>query len=223
MFLNLLLISLATSFSVFLSQAYQNSQNYHNKVQSLSNFDTMSLAAASRVSKESNRFLADLQNYLNDSIQAKSQGQNPNSENLEFLFNKFITSINPSASNQLNETINFVINQAPEAQDIKYQIQLLNSSYLPAQIFTTSPRYVSSLITQKQVEHFVDINSLNNFYQNSQLKISPDLISALVSASNARIITADPSYFGLEVSSSGLDLKDLPNGLLIEISANSEN
>jgi hypothetical protein len=223
MFLNLLLISLATSFSVFLGQSYQNSQIFHSKAQSLSNFDTMSLAASSRVSKESNQFLLDLQNYLNDSIKTKAQGQKISTEKLRAIFNSYLKNINPTETNQLSETIKFVVNQAPEAKDITYTAQLLNSSYLPSKLQESTPSYISTLITKKQVERFVDLNALNNFYQGTNLKISSELIGQLVSAQNFKTIVNSPSQFGLEISSDGLSLAYLPNGILIEVVAENES
>lgn len=223
MFLNLLLISLATSFSVFLGQSYQNSQTYHSKVQNLSNFDTMSLAASTRVSKESNQFLLDLQNYLNDSIKAKSQGQTISTEKLRVIFNNYLKNINPTETNQLSETIKFVINQAPEAKDITYTAQLLNSSFLPAKLLETSPSYISTLITKKQVERFVDLNALDNFYKGTNLIISSELISQLVNPQNLKTIINNPSQFGLEIKSDGLALNHLPNGILIEVVAENES
>jgi hypothetical protein len=223
MFLNLLLISLATSFSVFLGQSYQNSQTYHSKVQSLSNFDTMSLAASTRVSKESNQFLLDLQNYLTDSIKAKSQGQTISTEKLRVIFNNYLKNINPTETNQLSETIKFVINQAPEAKDITYTAQLLNSSFLPAKLLETSPSYISTLITKKQVERFIDLNALDNFYKGTNLIISSELISQLVNPQSLKTIINNPGQFGLEIKSDGLTLSHLPNGILIEVVAENES
>ncbi|MEY3370745.1 MAG: hypothetical protein RLZZ361_1415 [Cyanobacteriota bacterium] len=223
MFLNLLLISLATSFSVFLGQSYQSSQNFHSKSQSLSNFDTMSLAASSRVSKESNQFLLDLQTYLNNSIKAKSQGQTTNQEKLREIFNNYLKKINPSETNQLSETIKFVINQDTQAKDISYTAQLLNSSFLPAKLSETTPSYISTLITKKQIERFVDLNTLNNFYKGSNLIISSELISTLIDPQDYKTIMQNPSQFGLEISSQGLGIVHLPNGILIELIVENES
>lgn len=217
MFLNLLLISLATSFSVFLGQSYQNSQNYHLKTQSLSNFDTMSLAASSRVSKESNQFLLNLQNYLNSAILKRSKGQNINKDELREILTSYLKNVDPTQVNQLNETIKFVINQDSQAKDLTYTAQLLNSSYLPAKLSETSPSYISTLITKKQIEKFVDIKTIENFLVGQNLKINPELLSALVSTPNYKLITANPSLFGLELSADGLSLGHLPNGILIEV------
>ena len=223
MFLNLLLISLATSFSVFLGQSYQNSQTYHSKVQSLSNFDTMSLAAASRVSKETNIFLLNLQTYLNNSIEAKSQGQKINNAELENIFNNYLKNINPHEINQLNETIKFVINQVPDSKDLSYETQLLNSAYLPAKLSSNAPGYVSSLITQKQVEKYTSINELENFYRSPNLHINMELVSALVNPKNLSVIASHPEEFGLAISSDGLSVDNLPNGVSIKILNHNQN
>jgi len=223
MFLNLLLISLAASFSVFLGQAYQNSQIYHNKAQNLSNFDTMSLAASSRVSKETNHFLLNLQNYLNESIKAKSQGQKINQEELKNIFNNYLKNINPNEINQLNETIKFVINQSTDSKDLTYEAKLLNSTYLPTKLTSNHPGYISTLITQKQVKNYIDIYELKDFYKGTNLLVSLDLISALVSPANLSLISSNPAQFGLEISSEGLSLNNLPNGVSLEIFANNQN
>jgi hypothetical protein len=177
----------------------------------------MSLAASTRVSKESNQFLLDLQNYLNDSIKAKSQGQTISTEKLRIIFNNYLKNINPTETNQLSETIKFVINQAPEAKDISYSAQLLNSSYLPPKLQESSPSYISTLITKNQIEKFINLDAIDNFYQGPNLRINSELISQILSPQNYKTIMNNPSLYGLEINSSGLSLSDFPNGILIEI------
>jgi hypothetical protein len=218
MFLNLLLISLAASFSVFLGQSYKTSQAYHSKVQSLSNFDTMSLAASSRVAKETNQFLIDLQNYLNKSLENKSQGQSIAKNQVREIFYEYLSKINPEETNQLNQTIDFVINQAPQAKDIIRETRLINSSYLPSKLSATSPSYISTLITNQQIQKFIDINSLDDYFLEENLKINSELIALLLNTQDYGSIISNPREFGLEISPQGLSLNDLPNGISIKLS-----
>lgn len=217
MFFNLFVLSLATSFSVFLTQTYSSTHNFHRQNQAMMGFDTMSLAASTRVSKETNEFLADLQNYLKSAIQARIDKQAINTSELQNIFNDYMDSISPSLDNQLNQTIKYVVNKDASEGEKVYQITFINSSYLPAKLADADPSYVSTLVTQNDVERNISLQTLQSYFDGSRLKIAQELLVQLVGEKNAAIIAADPSAFAVDLVGSGMNVSSLPNGLVIEV------
>jgi hypothetical protein len=180
-------------------------------------FDTMSLAASTRVSKETNDFLASLQLYFNSALTNKSNKQVINTHELEDIFNHYLDNISPSLNNQLNETIKFVVSKDQSAKEKVYQITLINSSYLPAKLAEADPSYVSTLVNQTDVERNISLETLHSYFDGSHLKITQELLVQLVGEKNASKIAIDPGAYAIDLVSSGMNISSLPNGLIIEL------
>lgn len=224
---NFLVIAIGIIFSLFLYSSFISFQRFHERVNPFRNWDLASLASANRVSKESSEFLSALQASYKLSIEAfQNNGTTFDSqvEARNTLLEEFSTKLTTALPNTINQGLNFNnangLNDKQKYQDYSYS--LIHSNYVPASILADDKKYTSTLISEDKVSADIDAQGITTLNDSGKLRVTENLLKALVGASAAEIIKANQSHFGTEIASDGLDLTTLPTGVKLNIKYDSD-
>ena len=225
-------VMLAVSFSLFLFNTFTGFRDFHNRSQSMSLWDTMTLASTNRVVRETNSFLAALRESLLSSIKS----YDPSNGRLDASFNAArITLIQDylakldlnSQDSPLKHTIEFGLhpydNKGSKNYSDSYNATLVHSDYVPVKLHDTDKSYASSLVTDEKVSTKLSINDLQSTtIDGDNLKISSELLAKLVDVDSFKLIESNQGLFNIEIRDDGLGLNNLPNGIEINITTSSQ-
>lgn len=225
-------VILALSFSLFLFNTFSGFREFFNHSQSLNLWDTMTLAATNRVTRETNNFLIALRESLLDSIQSYNTSNaqvdtNLNAERASIVRDYLSKLELGSRNNELTNTIEFGLhpydNSAASDYSKTYEATLVHSDYLPTKTNDTDKSYASSLITDQQILTKLDIHELESkILDGDKLIIDSALLSELLDLDSFKLIEANQALFNIELRNDGLGFNNLPNGIEVDITTSSQ-
>jgi hypothetical protein len=220
-------VIIAVSFSLFLFNTFTSFRDFHQRSQSMSLWDTMTLASTNRVVRETNSFLAALKDSLLKSIKSynPNSGQVDSSLNAEriSIIQDYLSKLDlKSQDSPLKYTIEFGLapfdSKGSKNYSDAYTATLVHSDYVPVKLDDSAKSYASSLLTDQQVAAKLNIEDLESQIMTSDnLKISSDLLAKLVDADSLSLIKSNPGLFNIEIRDDGLNLNNLPNGIEVNI------
>jgi hypothetical protein len=220
-------VMIAVSFSLFLLNTFTNFRDFHQRSQSLSLWDTMTLASTNRVVRETNGFLASLRESLLTSIKSYDplSGRIDSSLNAEriSIIQDYLSKLDLRLqASPLKHTIEFGLspfnNKGSKNYSDAYTATLVHSDYVPVKFDDNVKTYASSLLTDQQVATKLNIDDLESrVISNDTLRISSELLAKLVDADSYKLIEANPGLFNIEITNVGLNLDNLPNGIEVNV------
>jgi hypothetical protein len=220
-------VMIAVSFSLFLFNTFTSFRDFHQRSQSLSLWDTMTLASTNRVVRETNSFLASLSESLLTSIKSYNpvSGQLDSSLNAEriTMIQDYLSKLDLRLeASPLKHTIEFGLspfdNKGSKNYSEAYTATLVHSDYIPVKLDANTKSYASSLLTDQQTITKLSVDDLESkFINNDTLRISSELLTKLVDADSYKLIEANPGLFNIEITDAGLNLNDLPNGIDVNV------
>jgi len=219
-----LVLAVGVAFSTFAVTTFNSFQNFNSKTSQLIDYETTALASSNRVAKESSKFLNNLKTSLADSrdpekeaitekepISSGAASPSPQDHLPIELLEELIANLEDHTDNQLNKTISYGLKGKQD-----YKLELIQSDYIPAKLKKEDKKYASTILLLRGAEGDVAIQpveDLGSFIENNKLSISEKLLSDLFSEKKVEEILTKQEELGLIVSSSGLNLENLPNGL----------
>ncbi len=201
--------------SLFLVTTFKGFDNYHQVQRVSRSYDTSSLAAASRLARSASNLLAGLSSSLASANATSTTEINNRYQLLQNYLSEI--DISPSASpSTLLDTINRGLAYGSnKTLHNSYTVDLVQSNYIPAQATASQARYAQTLVSDEHIAKIINPIQLRSDLDAgaNRLRISSAMLSALVS--DASVIKANPSAYGLEISDRGVDLSTIPNGARI--------
>ena len=227
-----LVFAIGIAFSGFLITTYNGFSKFQSQTNQLVNYETTALASSNRIAKESAEFLTSLKeslrgvNEMNDPHVTTFLRTGCKAISPAELLEELITDLEAHSENQLSSTISYGLKGKED-----YKLELVHSDYIPAKLKDSDKTYVSVILSDKSVilsdksvilseakdpmQNF-EIQStedLSRFIENEKLKVSKTLLNDLFSEEKVEEILTKQDELGLIVSSDGLRMTDLPNGL----------
>ncbi len=217
-------VMIAVSFSLFLFNTFGSFKNFYLQARSFSIWDTMTLAATNRVTRETNSFLLKLQDSLIKSLESFNNGQVDSSLNQErlSLVNDYLAQLDLNTNSPLKSTIEFGLqpfdNKGAKNYSNSYNASLVHSDYFNNETINADKNYASTLISNEHVARTFTVDDLESqIIAGDNLKISSDLLLGLVGQEALNTIQANQAVFNIEVTDAGMGLNNLPNGIQVDI------
>jgi len=106
--------------------------------------------------------------------------------------------------------------------DFKYDVSLIESEFLETYPLETDKKLLASLISEdkinKEIGKLSETYYEDRFMRDNKLKISEETLTVLLDENSLNKVKVSPNKHGLEISSDGLKIEDLPTGLRFKVS-----
>ncbi len=223
--LAVVLLVLGLSITSFLYGTYLSFSGFYQETRSHSALDTMILATASRTAKYSSEFLEALATSLQSSAESYNSN-NPNGDtqaqlDRQAILQNYLQNLNLNSNSHLAQDYDFASRfwKIPSNTTTLKEYKLLHSDYLPLKQNPEDKIYNSTIIPSKTQTTSLTLNEFQaQIKAGNNIRISPILLATIVDNKTYNSILANPQYFGIVLSDSGLSWDSIPNGIEIKSS-----
>lgn len=225
-FLPIIGFMIILSLSTLLYETFPISREFLKQQVKLQTVTSVTLGLSNKVTKASNAFLAQLQSSLSADLDLIANTSNFSSidkklkEGVDFrskLFEDYLNSIDPDL--ETNQGLSGLIAKAhtkaniQKASNTEQKLQLFHSNYLKSYTEDGDKKYASTLVSSEIDKEFIEHSNLASKLSLDKLYLTPNLAQDLLEDTQLAILESQQSLVGIELTSTGLSLNEIPNGI----------